>query len=322
MGPFLLLLSAACFGAMGVFGKLAYAAGVTPGTLLLFRFALAAALLAALVALRSRARSRRPADPPGNGLSEGSGRDRRRSALRALALGALGYATPSMLYFSALERIDASLVALVLYTYPAFVTLAAAALGRERLTLGRLAALGVASCGTLLVLLGVGGLGFDLLGVALAFGAAVTYTAYVLIGDTAVRRTPPLVLTAWVMTGAALALVARAVVAGGLQLDFGIEGWVWIGCMALVSTVAGMYAFFAGLQRTGPSTTAIVSTFEPVVTAALAALVLGELLTPVQVLGAVLVVSSVAILQLGPRTARPPASDTRAEPAPAHAAAS
>jgi drug/metabolite transporter (DMT)-like permease len=60
--------------------------------------------------------------------------------LTALGLGAVGYATPSILYFAALERINASLVALVLYTYPALVTLAAALLGRDRLTPGRSAA--------------------------------------------------------------------------------------------------------------------------------------------------------------------------------------
>ena len=59
-------------------------------------------------------------------------------------------------------------------------------------------------------------------------------------------------------------------------------------------------ALFAGLRRTGPSTTAILSTFEPVVTTALATLNLGESLTLVQVLGGVLVLSSVAILQIRP----------------------
>jgi hypothetical protein len=39
------LASAAAFGAMAVFGKLAYAAGATVGTLLVLRFALAAGLL-------------------------------------------------------------------------------------------------------------------------------------------------------------------------------------------------------------------------------------------------------------------------------------
>jgi drug/metabolite transporter (DMT)-like permease len=285
---------------MGVFGKLAYEAGVAPGALLLLRFTMAAALLSVFVAHRSGRRAGRPAPAE----PSGSGRSRWTVPLTALTLGALGYATPSSLYFAALERIDASLVALVLYTYPVFVTVAAAVLGRDRLTPARCAALVVASGGTLLVLLGAGGLRIDPLGVALALCAAVTYTVYVLVADAVVHRLPPLVLSALVMTGAALALTARTLVTGGLEVGFGPAGWLWIACMALVSTVVGMFAFFAGLRRTGPSTAAILSTFEPVVTAALAAIVLGEFLSPVQLVGGLLVLSSVVVLQLRPRTHR------------------
>jgi drug/metabolite transporter (DMT)-like permease len=298
VGPALCLFSAACFGAMAIFGKLAYAAGVSPGALLLLRFALAAVLLGVLLVLRPGLRSVRPAaEPPPAGPSRG------RLLVTALGLGAVGYATQSTLYFSALERIDASLVALVLYTYPALVTVAAAVLGRERLTPGRSAALVVASCGTLLVLLGGGGVGFDPAGVGLAFGAAVTYTVYILVADTVVHRLSPVTLAALVMTGASVALAVRAVLTGGLEFGIRPAGWFWIACIAVVSTVMAMLAFFAGLRRIGPSAAAILSTFEPVVTTSLAALTLNEFLTPVQLAGAVVVLSSVAVLQLRPRIA-------------------
>lgn len=294
MGPALCLFSAACFGAMAIFGKLAYDAGVSPAALLLLRFTVAAVLLAALLALRPGLRSGRPVAGPGT----------RRLLLTGLGLGAIGYATQATFYFSALERIDASLVALVLYTFPAMVTVAAAVLGRERLTPGRSAALVVASCGTLLVLVGAGGVRFDTVGVVLAFGAAVAYTAYILVADTAVRHVPPVPLAALVMTGASVTYGVRALATGGVDLGFRPAGWLWVGCIAVVSTVAAMLALLAGIRRTGPSTASILSTFEPVVTTALAALTLDEFLTPVQLLGGLLVLSSVIVVQLRPRRAR------------------
>lgn len=299
VGPVLCLVSAACFGAMAVFAKLAYAAGVSPGTLLLLRFTLAALLLGALLVLRPGLRARRPA-------STTSASDRRtgRLVLTALGLGAVGYATQASLYYAALTRIDASLVALVLYTYPALVTVVAALLGRERLTRARSAAALVASVGALLVLLGAGGLRFDTVGVALAFGSAVIYTGYILVSDTVVHALPPVVLSAFVMAGAAVALAGRALVSGGVDLAFRPVAWVWVGCIAVVSTVAAMLAFFAGMRRTGPSTAAILSTLEPVVTTALAALALGEFLTPVQLLGGLLVLSSAGVVQLRPSRRR------------------
>jgi drug/metabolite transporter (DMT)-like permease len=108
-------------------------------------------------------------------------------------------------------------------------------------------------------------------------------------------------LAALVMTGASLTLGARSVLTGGIDLGFGQDGWLWIGCITVVSTVLAMLAFFAGLRRTGPSAAAIMSTFEPVVTTALAALTLNEFLTPVQLAGALVVLSSAALVQLRPR---------------------
>jgi drug/metabolite transporter (DMT)-like permease len=162
------------------------------------------------------------------------------------------------------------------------------------------AALVAASAGTLLVLVGAAGAELDALGALLAFGAAATYTVYILVADTVVGRVSPLLLSALVMTGAAVTLAVRALLSGGVDLGFAPRGWFWLACIAGVSTVLAMLAFFAGLRRTGPSSAAILSTFEPVVTTALAAVALGELLTPVQLVGGVLVLSAVVALRARP----------------------
>ena len=54
----------------------------------------------------------------------------RRVVLTGLGLGAVGYSLQSGLFFAAIDRLDVSMVALILYTYPAFVTVAAMLLGR------------------------------------------------------------------------------------------------------------------------------------------------------------------------------------------------
>src|SRR5215207_4060756 len=162
VGALLCMLSAAAFGAMAIFGKLAYQQDVEVGDLLLIRFAMAAAVLLAIAAARGALR----------GLS-------RRAALVALAMGAVGYATQSGLFFSALERMDASLLALVLYTYPALVCAAAVLLGRERATARRIVALLVASAGAALVLAGAATGSVDALGAVMGFGAALAYTTYI-----------------------------------------------------------------------------------------------------------------------------------------------
>ena len=74
------------------------------------------------------------------------------------------------------------------------------------------------------------------------------------------------------------------------------EAWLWLPLLALVGGVIAVTTFFAALALLGPSDTAVISTVEPVVSIAVAALVLGERLVAVQVVGGVVVLAAVAVL--------------------------
>jgi drug/metabolite transporter (DMT)-like permease len=282
-GTLLCLGSGAAFGAMAVFGKLAYGEGATVGTLLAVRFLLAAALFWALVLAAGAARELRAVD----------GRD----VTVGLALGGCGYAIQAGCYFAALERIDASLLSLLLYTFPAIVAAAAVALGRERIDGRRLAAVGLASGGLALVVAGAGAGALDPLGAVLGLGAAVVYSTYILVSDGIVGRMRPRVLSALVCTGAAVPLTVCSALLGQLRPgELTVAGWGWLGCLAAVSTVASISLFFAGLERVGPTTASILATIEPLVTLLLAFLVFGEMLGPVQLIGGALVLAAVLVL--------------------------
>src|SRR5215212_11301538 len=109
-GTFLCLASGTAFGAMAIFGKLAYDGGATVGTLLAIRFVLAAAIFWLMVAAAGA-------------LAEVRALGRRDLRI-GIGLGAFGYAAQAGFFFSALERIDASLLSLVLYTFPSIVAAA------------------------------------------------------------------------------------------------------------------------------------------------------------------------------------------------------
>ena len=282
-GVLLCVSSAAAFGAMGIFGKLAYDEGATVGTLLATRFVLAAALFWVLLVCASGARALR-------GLS-------RRDVALAIALGAIGYGAQAGCYFAALDRLDASLLALVLYTFPTMVTVAAIALGRERASLRTAAALALASVGLVLVLAGAAAGALDPLGTALGLTAAVVYTTYILISDGVAARVEPVALSTLVCSGAAVSLTLVGLADGDLQPgDVSATGFLWLGGIAVVSTVGAIALFFAGLRRVGPSAASILSTVEPVVTVALAVVVFGESLGPAQLAGGALVLAAVVAI--------------------------
>jgi drug/metabolite transporter (DMT)-like permease len=277
MGIVLCLVSACGFGVMAILAKEGYGAGLDVTTLLAGRFVLAASLFWGIVA------ARRPAWPP------------RRLVLACLALGAIGYAGQAGLFFSALEHMDASLVSLLLYVYPALVFGGALLLGRERMRPATLAALVLCSAGTALVLLGGSAGALDGLGVALALGAALAYSAYILVTDGIVARIDAFLLGALLTTGAAVTFVTAGAVSGSLQFTGG--GWIWIAALALASTVLPITTFMLGLERVGAATAAIVSTIEPVVTVGLAVALYGDALGPLQLAGGALVLGGVIALQ-------------------------
>ena len=277
-GLLLCLVSAAGFGAMPIFAKQAYATGLELTPLLALRFAMASAMLWALIALRRRTLGSL------RGLAAGA------------ALGVFGYSLQAGLYFGALERIDAGLASLLLYAYPAFVTIAAIALRRESPSRRKLGALGLASGGVALVLLGGGPGSIDVVGAAMAIGAALFYTFFILASDRVGEHTPPVPFAASVATGAAVTFGIAAVLDGGISASG--EGVMWAAIIASVSTVMPIVLFMAGLARVGPSTASIASTIEPPFTVALAWIVFGETLGPLQLAGGALVLSAVVLLQL------------------------
>jgi drug/metabolite transporter (DMT)-like permease len=283
-GTILCLGSATAFGAMAAFGKLAYDNGATVGTLLAVRFGLAATLFWALLLARGGAAEVRT-------LARGE-------VTLALALGGALYAAQAGGYFAALARIDASLLSLLVYTFPAMVAVAASVLGRDRLDRRRLTALTLACGGVALVLAGAGVGALDPLGTALGLGTAVVYATYVLVSEGVAARVRPGLLSALVSTGAAVTLGLASAALGELRPgDVTAAGWAWLACIAVVSTVGAVGLFFAGMTRVGATTASILSTVEPLVTVLLALVVFGETMGSVQLLGAGLVLGGVLVVQ-------------------------
>jgi drug/metabolite transporter (DMT)-like permease len=220
-----------------------------------------------------------------------------------------GSATAS---FIAVQRIPAALAALLFYIYPALIAAASALLYGTRYTLSRLLVL-VASLAGCALTVDVQTGSLNVLGVVLALASAFFYTGYVLVASRATRGVPALNASAWVITAAApLMLLAglSGLVGGRLTTQISGVGWLALLGLAIFSTVLSISTFLAGIARIDVFRAAILSTFEPVVSVALAALLLDERLTAQQGLGGVVIVGAGVALQLiarreGRRNQRP-----------------
>ncbi len=294
-GVALIALSASAFGAMPIFARVAYADGTDVFGLLLTRFGIA------FVSLGWFAWSRRVALPSW-----------RRVAALAL-MGGIGYVGQSLCYFEALQFAQASLVALLLYLYPFFVTLLAALFLHERLTRVKTGALLLCSAGCALT---VGGGVGQPLGIGLAIGAAMIYSIYIVVGARVSAGVDPRATTLVVCGAATLVLGCVALVRGhaGAAPHWPAHagGWLALVAIAVLSTVVAILTFFAGLQRLGAARASMLSTLEPVVTVALAALTLGEKLNPGQLAGGLLILAGVLWLSARDRQSHVPEPPTPA----------
>ena len=232
----------------------------------------------------------------------------------ALAAVALAGALLNIAMFAAFLRTTVAIALICFYIYPALVTLAAVRLYGERLDRLRLGALIVSSVGLGLVVLAPLAASSDLVvdpvGVALALFAAVCQAIFLLISGRGWRPMPTLHVSAYVVGAAAVLSIPLAILGGeaaGLALPFSKpEGWIWILAGGITGAAIPTVAFVTGIGLIGPSRAAILMTIEPLVGVSLAALLLGEQPSLIQIVGGIAVLLAAAVLQVAPRATVPP----------------
>lgn len=275
-----IVASAVAFGTMAILARAAYASGVDTMTLLALRFAIAAVAMFAMLAVRG------PALPRGSTLAA------------LIALGAIGYGGQAFTFFTALTLAPAGLVALLLYLHPALVAVLSSVALHERLTRAKLVALAAALGGMTLTvapsLLGEAPAS-GTAGVAFGVAAAAIYAVYIVAGARLSRTVAALPMSSIVIASAAVVFAVAALLRGPAWPRTTV-GWLAIAAIALVSTVAAITLFFAGLERIGPTRASTLSTIEPLVTVTLAAALLGERIAPIQIAGGALILGAVVLL--------------------------
>ena len=74
--------------------------------------------------------------------------------------------------------------------------------------------------------------------------------------------------------------------------------WLFLLLFSLLSVLAPFSFYFAGLQHLEPTRAIVVSCLEPVFSIVIAAIALGELMRPLQVVGIVFVLAAITVVQL------------------------
>lgn len=295
VGAGLVVLAAVCFATLGPVSRFAFAAGVDELTLVTWRAVIGGLFVAgtALVLTRFGQVVTRP-------LRDIPRRQRLMNILAGFINAALNLAV-----LMAISRISIALTLLIFYTYPGLVALVATAFFGERLDALRWIALGVSLFGLALVVIGAGDVGqLDMAGVGLAFFGALCQVVYALSAQRGFSSVPAPQAGGITFAVAALAYLAFAGVTGQLGA---LESPLASSAALLPVVFAGVVgagiptmAWIMGIRILGAPRAAIISTLEPVVGVALAALVLAEIPTALQVVGGACIVGAAIVVQRRP----------------------
>ena len=284
IGYIIVIVSALAFAGNNVFAVMSYEGGATPLTLITARMIFTLVALAAIMKLSGAAI---PLPP------------RERKA--ALGLGLLN-GTMAFCLMSAFDHVAVGLAILVFYLYPVFTGLGAWLSGQEKLNAGLVVGLGGGFIGLALAL-EITGESANAIGVGLAGFASILMAATALLSARILKTDNARSITLHMHISAATLFIILTLIWGQIDLPTTARGWVGFAGVPLVYTVA-VVTFFAGIAHIGAVRASLVMNLEPVASIAMGFILLGQVLSPRQLLGAAIVIGAVtAIKWLGGKKA-------------------
>jgi probable blue pigment (indigoidine) exporter len=276
LGP--VLISALMFSVSDIAGKAALESGSDVLTLLSFRSVIGIGLLFAWMRLASAPTTLVP-----------------RAKWISIGLGLL--LTLNLFWvFKAIELLPVSIAILTYFTYPLLTGLAGAVTGIDRLSWRGFAAAVVAFLGLGLII-GAAPVQLEVLGLVAAVGAAFTRMAMLLITRATLVGSDARLVTWYTLWSSMVVFVGLSVVTMNWHAPHTAIGWVAFVGIGFTTTVAFL-TLYVSTQRIGPFRTALFMNLEPLITAVLSAILLGDRLTLLQIGGGAVMIAALCAFQL------------------------
>jgi len=270
------LSSALFLGIVPIFGKIAISSGISPFQVIALRTGLAALLMLLSMALWMRSYFYiYPVGLVG--------------CLLAGFINGLG----SILYYSALSRLDASVGHMLYSFYPLFVALW---LLLDRQTVSRLTVMRLLiSLPAVVLLLQTNSGAIDLPGSLMMIGSAILYALHLLINQRILYEAPAPTVTLYTLLGMAATVILASSLSIGEPSGNLSKAWWAVYAMAAI-TFFSRFTLFLGVKHLGGLQTALLGLSEIFVTILLSAYLLNEQLSSAQWVGAGLLAASLLLV--------------------------
>lgn len=214
-----------------------------------------------------------------------------RTELPLLLLSGVAMGFNWILLFQAYRFTTVSVATLSYYFAPVLVTVACPILFREKMSRRQILCFVMSTIGVLLIVAAgeSGSAENHFLGVALGLGAAVLY-ALVVLTNKFIRSVSGIQRTFFQFAAAAVVLIPYVACTDGFHLgELTGSGWINLLILGLFHTGLTYFLYFTSLRELPGQETAVLSYIDPLVAIILSVAVLGEGITPVQILGGAMV---------------------------------
>lgn len=232
-----------------------------------------------------------------------------RSELPGLAAyGVIGFAAIQAGYFIAIARMPISIALIIEFTAPIWIVLYIRFIRRMHVPSMMWLSLGLGFLGLLLVGQVWRGLTLNGIGIIAAFVDAFALAVYFLLGERLIAKRSTDTLMVWGLGFASLVwtivtplwsfpihIFTQQINLQGIFKNYTLPGWILILWIILMGTILPYVLILSGLKYLSASTSSVIGMLEPVVAGGFAWWWLGEILTPIQLIGGVVVIVGIIL---------------------------
>ncbi len=275
-------IAAATYGMNPLFALPLYGNGMTPTSVLLFRYMFAILILGTMIKMR--------------------GRSFKVSTKNCWQLVGLGFlvAVSSLALFMSYNFMAAGIASTMLFIYPVLVAVIMALFFKERLTATIVVCLALALSGIALLYKGSDGATIDTTGTILVMVSALSYALYlVAINQTTLKNVATLTVTFYVILFGSIVFVVGLAFDGGLTLPNGWFSWGCAFALALFPTAISFLCTTRAIQYIGSTPTAILGALEPLTAVFFGIVIFNETMTLRDCIGMLLIIIAVTLVVAG-----------------------
>ncbi len=285
-GYVLIATASVLWGTMGILARLSFAYGIFPETLIALRLVISFATLSIILILFSRS----------------SLKIQKVDIALFIVFGIFATALQRISYFYAVKLTTPTVAAILFYTYPVFVALSASYLLKEKILLRELLAIALTFLGVAFVvrIYDISSLSINLMGITFGLASSLLFVLYFILAKKFRNKYTSRTLTLYGDAIGTLTLTPIISLSIPQILTFPWQLWLLILTIAWVPSLLAYLLYSHALKHVKASKGSTLSILEPLSATMFSAVLLGESLENLQLMGIALSLTGVALLfQMG-----------------------